>query len=193
MTLELMKLPFAEDALSPTLSKEQVSLHYHKHHKTYVENLNKIIKDTEFQGKSLDKIMMEAGSGPIFNNSAQIWNHNFLWHSLTPDSKFDENSKIGKKIVEEFNSFDAFKKEAEEKAKKFFGSGWLFLSEKNGKLVLHTFRDAHNPLTKKEGKPLLTIDLWEHMWYVSYPADRKTFMKEIWNVVNWKFAEENLE
>lgn len=190
--ITLMELPYAEDALTPTLSKEQVSLHYHKHHKAYVENLNKLIKDTEFQGKDVEQIMLKAGSGPIFNNSAQVWNHNFLWQSLTPDSKFDEKSKIGKKIIDQFESFDNFKKEAKEKAKKFFGSGWLFLLERNGKLILATFRDAHNPLTKKEGNPLLTIDLWEHMFYISYPADRKKFMEEIWKVINWKFAEENL-
>jgi len=192
MTIEMKKLPYAENALAPTLSKEQVSLHYHKHYKAYVENINKLVKDTEFSGKSAEEIMMKGGSGPIFNNSAQIWNHEFLWNSLTPDSKFDEGSNIGKKIIEQFESMDKFKKEAEEKAKKFFGSGWLFLSEKNGKLVLGTFRDAHNPLTKKEGKPLFTIDLWEHMWYVSYPADRKKFMEDIWDVVNWDFANKNL-
>lgn len=192
MTIELMKLPFAEDSLAPTLSKEQVSLHYHKHHAAYVKNINKLIKDTEFSGKNVEDIMMKSGSGPIFNNSAQVWNHNFLWNSLTSNSKFDEDSKIGKKIIEQFESFEKFKKEANEKAKKFFGSGWLFLSERDGKLVLATFRDAHNPLTKKEGKPLLTIDLWEHMWYVTYPADRVKFMEDIWNVVNWKFAEDNL-
>lgn len=190
--IELMKLPYTEDALSPTLSKEQVSLHYHKHHKAYVDNLNKIIKGTEFESKTVKEIMLRAGSGPIFNNAAQVFNHDFLWNSLTPDSQFNEDSNIGKAIIKQFKSLDAFKKEAEEKAKKFFGSGWLFLIEKNGKLILHTFRDAHNPLTKNEGKPIIAIDLWEHMWYVSYPAERKEFMKQIWNVVNWNFAEKNL-
>ena len=191
MAITLMKLPFAEDALAPTLSKEQVSLHYHKHHKAYVENLNKIIKDTEFANMGVEQIMMKSGSGPIFNNSAQIWNHDFLWHSLTPKSEFDEESELGKAIVKQYGSFEKFKKEAEEKAKKFFGSGWLFLSKKDGKLVLATFRDAHNPMSKKEGTPLFTIDLWEHMWYVSYPADRKEFMKDIWDIVNWEFANDN--
>lgn len=191
--IELMKLPFNEDALSPVLSKEQISLHYHKHHHAYVKNLNKLIKDTEFNGSSAEEIMKKAESGPIFNNSAQVYNHDFLWKSLTPDSKFEEDSAIGKKLIEQFESLDNFKKEANEKAKKFFGSGWLFLSVRNGELVLGTFRDAHNPITKKEGKPLFTVDLWEHMWYVSYPADRVKFMEEIWNIINWKFADENFK
>ncbi len=191
MTIELMKLPFAENALEPTLSKEQVKLHYHKHHKAYVDKLNKLIKDTEFEKLGVEQIMAKSESGPIFNNSAQIYNHDFYWKSLSPNSKFDTNSKLGKKIISQFGSLDAFKKEANEKVKKFFGSGWLFLTSRDGKLVLSTFRDAHNPLSKKEGKPLLTIDIWEHSFYVSYPADRGKYMEEIWNVVNWDFAEKN--
>lgn len=190
--IELPKLLYPQGALEPVLTKEQIHLHYEKHHKAYVTNLNKLIKDTEFEDMELTKIVLKAGSGPIFNNAAQAYNHNQYWLSLTPQfkSKFDETSKFAKQINADFTTFDHFKKEAEEKAKKFFGSGWLFLVQRySGKLDWITLRDAHNPLGKEDvHEPLLTIDLWEHAWYVSYPAERAKYMEKIWSIINWDFA-----
>lgn len=189
-----MDLPFAENALEPTMTKDEVHIHHAKHHKAYVEKLNKIIKDTEFESMKLEQIISKSKTGPIFNNSAQIWNHNMFWKSLSADSKFDPNSNVGKAIVKEFKNLDGFKKAFEEKAKKFFGSGWAWLILKDGKINIVTTSNAHNPISSNEGKLLLAIDLWEHsfLYDPQYEADRAKYLKNIWQIINWEFAEENL-
>jgi superoxide dismutase, Fe-Mn family len=124
--IEMKKLPYAHDALEPHISKETLHYHYNKHYKSYVDNLNKLIKDTEFEGMKLGHIIQKSGSGPIFNNAAQIWNHEFYFDSMMPEKKMlDEESRLGKAIIKEWKTVEAFEKEFTEKAKKLFGSGWV--------------------------------------------------------------------
>lgn len=189
-----MELPFAENSLEPAMIRDEVHIHYNKHHKSYVENLNKIIKGTEFENMKLEDIVVKSKTGPIFNNSAQILNHNFFWKSLDGDSKFEPDSKFGKMLIKEFKSLEGFQKEFEEKVKKFFASGWAWIVLKNGKLQITTTHNAHNPLSSNEGKVVLCIDLWEHsfLYDPQYEADRAKYIKNIWKIINWKFADENV-
>lgn len=187
--IELPKLPWAHDALEPHISKETIHYHYNKHHKAYVENLNKLIKDTEFSDMELDEIIRKSKSGPIFNNAAQVWNHTFYWNSMTGDKKMlDEDSKLGKMIKVEFKTVEAFEKQFTEKGKKLFGSGWVWLTHNNGKVAIETTHNANGP----KHDPLLVCDVWEHAYYLDVMNERPKYVGNFFKVVNWAFAEENL-
>lgn len=187
---ELPPLPYAMDALAPHISKETLEYHYGKHHKAYVDNLNKFIKDTEFDGKSLEDIIMQA-SGPIFNNAAQVWNHTFYWHCLTPHSSKQPSGKLAEAINKKFGSFDEFKKLFTESGIKQFGSGWTWLvTNPEGDLEIMNTSNADLPM-KTGKKALLTCDVWEHAYYIDYRNLRPKYIENFWDIINWDFVSQN--
>jgi Fe-Mn family superoxide dismutase len=185
--IELPKLPWAEDSLEPYISKETIKFHYHKHHKAYVDNLNKLIKGTEFEDMKLEQIIAKAGSGPIFNNAAQVWNHTFYWKSMENESQ--NLGEVGDLIKKEFKTIAAFQKEFGEKGKKLFGSGWVWLTHERGKVFIETTHNANGP----KHTPLLVCDVWEHAYYLDTQNERPKYIENFFHVANWDFANENLE
>ncbi|MBD2813733.1 superoxide dismutase [Fe] [Xenorhabdus sp. Flor] len=191
MSFELPALPYAKDALEPHISAETLEYHYGKHHNAYVVNLNNLIKDTEFAGKSLEEII-KSSEGGIFNNAAQVWNHTFYWHSLSPNGGGEPTGKVAEAINNSFGSFAEFKQQLTDAALKNFGSGWTWLVKKaDGSLAIVNTSNAATPLTG-EDKPVLTVDVWEHAYYIDYRNARPQYLEHFWALVNWKFVEENL-
>jgi Fe-Mn family superoxide dismutase len=185
---ELPKLPYAMDALQPTISKETLEYHYGKHHKAYVDNLNKLIVGTEFENMSLEDTIKKS-SGGIFNNAAQVWNHTFYWHCMTPKSTGAPKGKLAEAITKKFGSFDEFKKQFSQTAIATFGSGWGWLvKNSDGSVELLSTSNAGTPMT--QGKTaLLTCDVWEHAYYIDYRNMRPTYVEKFWDIVNWDFVE----
>ncbi|MBE8595793.1 superoxide dismutase [Fe] [Xenorhabdus sp. BG5] len=191
MSFELPALPYAKDALEPHISAETLEYHYGKHHNAYVVNLNNLIKETEFAGKSLEEII-KTSEGGIFNNAAQVWNHTFYWHSLSPNGGGEPTGKIAEAINNAFGSFAEFKQQFTDAALKNFGSGWTWLVKKaDGTLAIVNTSNAATPLTG-EDKPVLTVDVWEHAYYIDYRNARPQYLEHFWALVNWNFVEENL-
>lgn len=191
MTITLPELPYSMDALAPHISKETLEYHYGKHHRAYVNNLNNLIAGTEFEKMSLEDIMKKSTSG-IFNNAAQIWNHTFYWHSLSPAGGGKPVGELAKKIEETFQSFEDFKMAFTKSATTLFGSGWTWLvKNKNNVLEIVQTSNAGNPLLEGK-KPLLTCDVWEHAYYIDTRNDRAAYVNHFWELVNWEFAEHNL-
>ncbi|KLU15252.1 MULTISPECIES: superoxide dismutase [Fe] [Xenorhabdus] len=191
MSFELPALPYAKDALEPHISAETLEYHYGKHHNAYVVNLNNLIKETEFAGKSLEEIIKTSEAG-IFNNAAQVWNHTFYWHSLSPNGGGEPTGKVADAINNAFGSFAEFKQQFTDAALKNFGSGWTWLVKKvDGTLAIVNTSNAATPLTG-EDKPVLTVDVWEHAYYIDYRNARPQYLEHFWALVNWKFVEENL-
>ncbi|HEX9447468.1 MAG TPA: Fe-Mn family superoxide dismutase [Dongiaceae bacterium] len=189
-THSLPELPYALDALQPHISKETLEFHYGKHHQTYVTNLNKLIKGTEFEKASLEEIVMTSAGG-IFNNAAQAWNHTFYWHSLSPKGGGEPKGALADAINKKWGSFDAFKTEFTKIAVGTFGSGWAWLVKKqDGSLELASTSNAETPLTSAD-KPLLTCDVWEHAYYIDYRNKRPDYLGAFWKLVNWDFAAQN--
>ena len=190
MAFELPPLPYADNALEPTISAETISFHYGKHHQTYVTNLNNLVPGTEFEGLSLEEIIMKS-SGGIFNNAAQIWNHTFYWNSMTPNGTDSVSGDLAAAIDEAFGSFDEFKAKFSTSAATNFGSGWTWLVKNaEGKLEIFNTSNAGCPLT--EGlTPLLTCDVWEHAYYIDFRNARPKYLEAFWGLVNWDFAAEN--
>lgn len=187
---ELTKLPYEMDALQPYISKETLEYHYGKHHKAYVDNLNRLVADTEFAKMSLEEIIMKS-SGGLFNNAAQDWNHTFYWHCLTPNSTGTPSGKLADAINATFGSFDEFKKQFAQSAVTCFGSGWTWLV-KNAQGGLEIMNTSNAGLPMKEGKTaLLTCDVWEHAYYIDYRNLRATYVEKFWNLVNWDFVAKN--
>ncbi|WP_340608825.1 superoxide dismutase [Fe] [Xenorhabdus bharatensis] len=191
MSFELPALPYAKDALEPHISAETLEYHYGKHHNAYVVNLNNLIKGTEFAGKTLEEII-ETSDGGIFNNAAQVWNHTFYWHSLSPNGGGEPTGKVAEAINKAFGSFAEFKQQFTDSALKNFGSGWTWLVKKtDGSLAIVNTSNAATPLTG-EDKPVLTVDVWEHAYYIDYRNARPQYLEHFWALVNWQFVEENL-
>lgn len=189
---ELPPLPYALDALQPHISKETLEYHYGKHHKAYVDNLNKLIPGTEFEKMSLEEIIMKA-SGPIFNNAAQVWNHTFYWHCMTPKSTGTPSGKLLDAINKKFGSFDEFKKQFTESGTKLFGSGWTWLAkDADGNLEIINESNAGLPM-KAGKKAIFTCDVWEHAYYIDYRNLRPKYLENFWALVNWEFVEKNFE
>lgn len=187
---ELPKLPYEMDALAPTISKETLEYHYGKHHKAYVDNLNKLVAGTEYEKMPLEEIIMKA-NGPLFNNAAQDWNHTFYWHCLTPKSANEPSGKLADAIKKKFGSFDEFKKLFTESGTKLFGSGWTWLAKDNkGELEILNLSNAGLPM-KENKKALFTCDVWEHAYYIDYRNARPKYLENYWNIVNWDFVEKN--
>ncbi len=186
----LMTLPYTLDALEPMMSKETLEFHYGKHHQTYVNKLNEQIENTKYQDLSLLEIIASSEGG-IFNNAAQVYNHDFFWNGLTPNQKA-VSSKLESAISEEFTSVEDFKKEFTAKALGHFGSGWAWLvQDENKKLKIVTTANAQTPLADNL-KPLLVCDVWEHAYYIDVRNARPLYLENFWKLVNWDFVEENL-
>lgn len=192
MTFTLPQLPYALDALAPHISKETLEYHYGKHHNAYVTNLNKLIPGTEFETMSLEDIIMKAKGG-IFNNAAQVWNHTFYWHSMTPNGGGEPTGKVAEAINKNFGSFAAFKEQFTQAAATTFGSGWAWLvQDSSGALKIISTSNAGTPMT--EGlNALLTCDVWEHAYYIDYRNVRPDYISAFWSLVNWDFVAGNLK
>ncbi|WP_368939560.1 superoxide dismutase [Fe] [Proteus mirabilis] len=191
MSFELPKLPYALDALEPHISKETLEYHYGKHHQTYVTNLNNLVKGTDLENKSLEELI-KTTEGGIFNNAAQVWNHTFYWNCLAPNAGGAPTGKIAEAIDKAFGSFEEFKKQFNDAAAKNFGSGWTWLVKKaDGSLAIVNTSNAATPVSG-EDKPLLTVDVWEHAYYIDYRNARVKYLEEFWALVNWSFVEANL-
>jgi Fe-Mn family superoxide dismutase len=192
MTFELPKLPYEMDALAPYISRETLEYHYGKHHQTYVNNLNNLLPGSGLEGKNLEQIILNS-TGGIFNNAAQVWNHTFYWHSLTPNGGGEPSGKLADAINKKFGSFAAFKEAFTKSATTLFGSGWTWLVQNtDGSVDIVNTSNAGTPLT--DGKtPLFTCDVWEHAYYIDVRNARPKYLENFWAVVNWKFAEENFK
>lgn len=189
MAFELPTLPYAKNALAPHISEETLEFHYGKHHKTYVDNLNNLVPGTEFEGQSLEDII-KTSAGGIFNNAAQVWNHTFYWHCLSPNGGGEPTGELADAINAKFGSFDNFKEEFTKTSVTTFGSGWGWLVKNAaGELELASTIGAGNPMT--DGKtPLLTCDVWEHAYYIDYRNARPAYLKAFWELVNWDYVAE---
>jgi superoxide dismutase, Fe-Mn family len=192
MAIELPPLPYEKNALEPNISAETLEFHYGKHHQAYVTNLNNLIKGTEFESAALEDIIKKS-SGGVFNNAAQIWNHTFYWHSMrSPKEGNAPSGKLGDAIDKAFGSFDKFKEEFTKSAVGNFGSGWTWLVQRpDGSLGIVNTSNAATPITGSD-KPLFTIDVWEHAYYIDYRNARPKYVESFWNLVNWDFAAKNL-
>ena len=190
MEHKLPELPYAKNALAPHISAETLEYHYGKHHATYVANLNKLIVGTEFADASLEDIVKKA-SGGIFNNAAQVWNHTFYWNSLSPKGGGEPSGALADAIVKSFGSFAQLKEKLSNAAVTQFGSGWAWLVKNpDGSLAVEQTSNAATPL--RDGKKaLLTVDVWEHAYYVDYRNARASYVEAFWKLVNWDFAAQN--
>ena len=186
----LPALPYAMDALAPHISAETLEFHYGKHHKTYVDNLNNLIKGTEFENASLEDIVKKS-SGGVFNNAAQVWNHTFYWNGLKPNGGGAPTGALADAINTKWGSFDAFKEAFTKCAVTTFGSGWAWLVKTPaGELDLVSTSNAATPLTT-DNKALLTCDVWEHAYCVDYRNARPKYVEAFWSLVNWDFVAAN--
>jgi superoxide dismutase, Fe-Mn family len=197
MAFTLPELPYAPTALEPTLSAKTFEFHHGKHHKAYVDNLNKLIPGTEFENASLEDIMKktakDSAKAGFFNNAAQIWNHTFYWHCMKPNGGGAPTGKLAEQINQDFGSFDKFKDEFKTAGTSQFGSGWAWLVLDGGKLKVTKTLNAENPMT--DGKtPLLTMDVWEHAYYIDFQNRRPDYAQTfIDKLINWDFVSKNLD
>ena len=196
MAFSLPPLPYPEDALEPDYSARTISFHYGKHHKAYVDNLNKLIAGTEWEGKSLEEIIRLAAADPakvgVFNNAAQVWNHTFFWHCMKPQGGGRPTGKLAKMLDEAFGSYEKFVEQFKATAVGRFGSGWGWLVLEGGALKLVSTPNAETPLTKGQ-VALLTVDVWEHAYYLDYQNRRPDFVQAFLDkLVNWDFVAANL-
>ena len=192
MAFELPALPYAQDALQPHISAETLEYHYGKHHKTYVDKLNGLAEGTDLAGKSLEEVV-KTSEGGVFNNAAQIWNHTFYWNCLSPDGGGEPTGAIADAITAAFGSFEAFKEQFTNSAINNFGSSWTWLVKKaDGSVAIVNTSNAATPLTDDSVTPVLTVDLWEHAYYIDYRNARPKYMEAFWALVNWEFANANL-
>ena len=190
MSFKLPDLPFSPDALAPHMSPETFEFHHGKHHAAYVNNLNKLIADSPMADKKLEEIVSEA-SGGVFNNAAQHWNHSFFWNCLSPDGGGKPKGELMAAIERDFGSFDAFKEKFSNTAATQFGSGWGWLVSKGGTLDVMSTANADLPL-KHGAKALMTIDVWEHAYYIDYRNARPKFIEVFMSdLVNWDFVAKN--
>ena len=192
MTFTLPELPYSKEALAPHMSQETLEYHHGKHHNAYVNNLNNLIKGTKYENMSLEEIIMSS-EGPIFNNSAQVWNHTFFWSCLSPKGGGEANGKALEAINKEWGSFEKFKEEFTKSATSNFGAGWTWLvKNKDGKLAIVNTSNAHTPITTG-ATALLTVDVWEHAYYIDYRNERPKFINGFWALANWDFVNANLK
>ena len=191
MAHTLPDLPFAKDALEPHISAETFEYHHDKHHAAYVTNLNNLVPGTEFEDKSLEEIVMSAPAGGIFNNAAQVWNHTFYFNCMAPNAGGEPSGDLGDAIAATFGSFAEFKEKLSTSAVTNFGSGWTWLVKNaDGNLEIVNTANAGCPLTAGL-TPLLTVDVWEHAYYVDKRNARPAYVASFWNVINWDFVAGN--
>ncbi len=189
MTYEQPKLLYANDALEPAISSRTVEFHYGKHEKTYIDNLNRLIKGSPYEDAELEDIITHA-KGPLFNNASQAWNHIFYFFSFSPDGRREPTGDLRKAIDRDFGSFDKFKEAFVDAGVGLFGSGWVWLSrDESGKLFITQGPNAANPMT--DGlTPLLTFDVWEHAYYLDYQNRRADALAKLWDIVDWEVIED---
>ncbi len=191
MSFTLPPLPYEKNALEPHISAETLEYHYGKHHQAYVTNLNKLVVGTEFEKASLEDIIKKS-SGGIFNNAAQVWNHTFYWHCLSPNGGGVPTGHLAELIHRHFGSFESFKEKFTQTAIATFGSGWAWLVKNpDGSLALVSTSNAQTPMTSGQ-KALLTCDVWEHAYYIDYRNLRPKYVEAFWNLVNWDFVAQAL-
>jgi Fe-Mn family superoxide dismutase len=192
MAFTLPPLPYTMDALSPHISKETLDYHYKKHHQAYITNLNKLITGTEFESLALEQIITKA-DGSIFNNAAQVWNHTFYWHCLSPDGGNEPTGDLLAAIEKNFGSFAEFREKFSQAAATTFGSGWTWLvQDASGLLKIISTSNAATPITQGL-RALLTCDVWEHAYYIDYRNARPDYINAFWHLVNWEFVADNLK
>lgn len=193
MAFKLPELPYAKNALAPHISEETLEYHYGKHHAAYVNNLNKLIEGTEFEPMNLEEIIKKS-SGGVFNNAAQIWNHTFYWHCLSPKGGDEPTGKLADAIIKSFGSFADFKEKFSQTAITTFGSGWAWLvkDNKDGAIKIISTSNAGTPMTEGQ-TALLTCDVWEHAYYIDYRNARPDYVKAFWSLVNWDFVADNFQ
>ena len=192
MAFELPALPYAKDALEPHISAETIEYHYGKHHNTYVVKLNGLVEGTDLADKSLEEII-KSSAGGVFNNAAQVWNHTFYWHCLSPNAGGEPTGEVAEAINKAFGSFEAFKAQFTDSAVNNFGSGWTWLVKNtDGTLAIMNTSNAGCPIVEEGITPLLTVDVWEHAYYIDYRNLRPTYMDAFWALGNWDFVAKNL-
>jgi len=194
MKHELPPLPYELNALEPHISAETLEYHYGKHHQTYVEKLNGLVSESpDYAELALPHIIQKAPPGPVFNNAAQVWNHTFYWHCLTPNGPSNPDDELSAALSDAFGSVEDFKSQFNAQAAGLFGSGWNWLVKKNdGSLAIEPLSNADNPLTQEQ-VPLLTCDVWEHAYYIDYRNARPKYLEAFWNLVNWQQVAENFK
>ena len=197
MSFTLPDLPYAKDALAPHISAETLDFHHGKHHAAYVTNLNKLLDGHELAGRSLEDVVKatagQADEAGIFNNAAQVWNHTFYWNSMTPNGGGAPSGELAKLVTRDFGSLEAFKTAFAAAGATQFGSGWAWLVAKDGKLEIRKTANAETPLTEASVTPLLTMDVWEHAYYVDFRNRRPDYIATFLDkLVNWDFAAANL-
>jgi len=190
MSFQLPELPYAKDALAPHISAETIEYHYGKHHQAYVNNLNSLLQDHPLANDTLENIIMKSEGG-LFNNAAQVWNHTFYWHCLSPQGGGQPEHELAAAIVKEFGSFEQFKENFSKTAITTFGSGWAWLvKDQNGKLSITSTSNADTPMRHGQ-TALLTCDVWEHAYYIDYRNARPSYLDHFWQLVNWNFVASN--
>ena len=191
MAFELPALPYAIDALVPHISQETLEFHHGKHHATYVAKLNGLVEGTELASKSLEELI-KTSTGGVFNNAAQIWNHTFYWNSLSPNGGGEPTGALLDAIVTAFGSYADFVAKFNDSAVNNFGASWTWLvKNSDGSLAIVNTSNAATPLTDENLTPLMTVDLWEHAYYIDYRNVRPNYLAGFWALINWKFASEN--
>ena len=196
MAFELPALPYAADALAPHMSAETLEFHHGKHHKAYVDKTNGLIAGTDLEGRKLSEVIATAkasGNKGLFNNSAQIWNHSFFWHSLSPEQQ-KPTGKLAEMIAETFGDTDMLVKKLIEESTNHFASGWGWLVLDGDALKIGSLHDADTPVVHEGMVPLLTIDVWEHAYYIDYRNARPKYLEAVTaNLINWEFVAQNLD
>lgn len=191
MKHEMPKLSYPLDGLKPRISEDTMKFHYGKHLQAYTDNLNKLIKGTEFEDKSLEEIVRTA-NGAIYNNAAQVWNHTFFFETLSPTAK-PISGTLKAKLIATYGSIDNFKNQLMAKATGLFGSGWIWLTyNERNQLNIEAMTNAGNPL-QKNMTPLMTIDVWEHAYYLDYQNRRADFCEAVWELTDWHLVEQRME
>ncbi|WP_339722413.1 Fe-Mn family superoxide dismutase [Marinomonas primoryensis] len=191
MSFELPALPYAKDALEPHMSVETLEYHYGKHHNTYVVKLNGLVPGSEYENKTLEEIITSAPAGPVFNNAAQIWNHTFFWNSLSPNGGGEPTGALADAINAKWGSFAEFQTAFNDKAVNNFGSSWTWLVKNtDGSIEIVNTSNAGTPMTSGQ-TAVITVDLWEHAYYIDYRNVRPDYLKGFWALANWEFAAAN--
>ena len=191
MAFELPALPYEKNALEPHISSETLDYHYGKHHATYVTKLNGLVEGTDMESKSLEEII-KSSEGGVFNNAAQVWNHTFYWHCLSPNGGGEPTGDLAEAINAKWGSFADFQAAYNDKAVNNFGSSWTWLVKTaDGSLDIVNTSNAETPISGEEYTPVLTVDLWEHAYYIDYRNARPKYLENFWALVNWEFGNEN--
>ena len=193
MAFELIPLPYDSEALAPAISAETLSFHHGKHHQAYIDKTNKAVAGTDLAEADLETVIAKSRDGDraLFNNAAQSWNHGFYWHSLSPDAQ-EPSGELAKRIEADFGSLAELKAQLADRGAGHFASGWVWLADKGGTLSIEETHDG-DTLADSEARPLLTIDLWEHAYYLDHQNKRPDYLKAVIDkLLNWNFAAENL-